>query len=443
MTTGESWAAEVAARWRVETASGVAVYPAQAAVEAMANLGINMEDAAPQLREAEKAYAAQDWSRLAQALARVSSVISNRLPLVRAGEPETWDEYRAATHLAAAPVRGRAQARSSLPADYADRVRGAWIGKCIGTALGDPVEGWTRERIAAEHAPIRGYLVPPKVENDDTAYPILVLHALDEHGPGFTSADLALEWVGHLPLAFTAEWSAIDNVKAGVFPPESRWARNPCGAWVGGAMRTEIHGLLAPLDPERAAELAFRDAVISHYREGMDGAIYTAVLTSLAFSGEDVETLLRRALDYVRADGAFAGTVERTLDACRRNGDPGRVMDELRSDLDRYHWIHTLPNLVCAVTGLVLGKRDFERSILTTLECGYDTDCSTGQTAAFLGCLLGTRGIPEAWSRPIGARLTSYVVGFEEIDFDRLIEWTTGWGARLGAGTVLGKGGAV
>jgi ADP-ribosylglycohydrolase len=442
MATSEAWAAEVAARWRVETASGVAVYPALAAVGAMENLGVDMSETAPLLRDAEQAYVRSDWSCLAIALARVNAAISARLPLVREGEPETWDEYRAAT--AAGRSRSRAAAMPpKTPDDYGERVRGAWIGKCIGTALGDPVEGWTSEAIAAAHGIVAGYLVSPKVENDDTAYPILVLHALDEYGARFTSTDLAFEWVGHLPLAFTAEWSAIEKIKAGILPPESRWARNPCGAWVGGQMRTEIHGLLAPLDPERAAEQAFRDAVISHYREGMDGAIYAAVLTSLAFSGGEIEGMLREGLDYVRPNGTFAQTVEKTLDACRRHGDRQRVLDVLRPDLDRYHWIHTLPNVACAVVGLVLGERDFGRSILTTLRCGYDTDCSTGQTAAFLGCLLGAGGIPETWSRPLGQRLTSYVVGFEEIDFERLVEWTTRWGESLARRVDVRKGGAT
>ncbi len=442
MTQGEAWTADVEARWRVVTASGVTVYPAQAAVGAMENLGADMREAAPFLREAEAAYAARDWARLAKAVARVNAVIADRLGGVRKDEPETWAEYRKLTRLASTP-RAREERRGSLPTTYADRVRASWVGKCIGTALGDPVEGWTREAIAAKYGAVTAYVAPPKVENDDTAYPILVLHTLDESGPRFTSADLALQWVGHLPVAFTAEWSAIENVKAGVFPPASRWERNPCGAWIGGAMRSEIHGLLAPLDPERAAESAFRDAVISHYREGMDGAIYVAALTSLAFAGGDVEALLRRALDYVRTRGAFRDTVERSIDACRRRGDALRVLDELRPELDRYHWIHTLPNVACAVVGLMLGERDFERSILTTLGCGYDTDCSAGQSAAFLGCLLGTDGIPEAWSRPIGDHLRSYVAGFEEVGFDRLVEWTTGWGERLSGSSDGRKEGAA
>ncbi|MDD5265075.1 MAG: ADP-ribosylglycohydrolase family protein [Candidatus Bipolaricaulis sp.] len=419
---------EIASLWSTETASGVTVYPTRAAVDALTNLGADMRGALPLLGEAEAAFAAQAWGSLAQVVARLNAVMAGQLAGIRAGEPATWDAYRSRIRGAATPPVDRAQAP-----DYPDRVRAAWIGKCIGTALGDPVEGWSRGRIAAEHGEIRTYLVPPKVENDDTAYPILVLHALDEHGPDFTSADLALEWVAHLPFAFTAEWAALENVKAGVLPPESRWDRNPCGAWVGGQMRTEIHGLLAPSDPERAGELAFRDAVISHYREGMDGAVYAAALMSLAFDGPKVEPLLRDALRFVPAEGSFAATVEEAIDACRRHGDAVRVMDALAPSIDRHHWIHTLPNIACVVTGLVLGEGDFERSILTTLRCGYDTDCSTGQTAALVGCLAGTEGIPERWSGPIGDGLRTYVDGFEEIGFDRLAEWTVGWGRRLAA----------
>jgi hypothetical protein len=106
-------------------------------------------------------------------------------------------------------------------------------------------------------------------------------------------------------------------------------------------------------------------------------------------------------------------------------------LDELRPELDRYHWIHTIPNIACVVVGLVLGDGDFERAILTTLQCGYDTDCTTGQVGAVMGGLLGSEGIPPRWSEPIGAALTSYVEGFEAIGFDDLVTWTTRCGGRL------------
>jgi ADP-ribosylglycohydrolase len=427
----EKKAQELCSRWRMETPSGVTLFPTRAAVEAMTDLGSDMAEADPLLCEAEAAVARGDWSRLAMILARINGVIGEALPALREEEPMNWSEY--ATRI----VNGSGPSGVLSAEEYADRIRATWMGKCIGTALGDPIEGWTRQRIAREYGIVRSYLAEPKVENDDTAYPILVLHALDEYGPEFTSRDLSLEWVGHLPFAYTAEWSALENLKAGLFPPESRWAGNPCGAWVGGQMRTEIHGLLFPLEPSHAGELAFRDAVISHYREGLEGAVYAAALISLAFAHPGAGDLLRQALAYVPSGGRFAETVERTMDLCYRRGEWSGVMEELGPELDRYHWIHTLPNIAAVVVGLMLGEGEFERALLTTLRCGYDTDCSAGQTGALMGCLLGTRGIPDAWREPIGPALQSYVDGFEEIAFDDLVAWTKRWGLQLAPHRVI------
>jgi len=426
MTRDEKRAREISVLWKTESASGVDIFPTRAAVQATANLGCDMAEAGPLLREAESAFQNESWDELLGRIARINALIVARLQDVRATEPASWDAYRHAI-----PGDGR---RTPVPISherYEDCVRGSWIGKCIGTALGDPVEGWTSERIEQEHGRVRDYIVPPKIENDDTAYPILVLHSLDEYGPTFTSAQLAWEWVEHLPLAFTAEWAALENVKAGVLPPESRWFRNPCGAWVGAQMRGEIHGLIAPLAPEKAAELAFRDAVISHYQEGLDGAVYAAALTSLAFAAPSIEDLLHAALAYVPPGGRFARTVSDTMAWCRRHRTWEGVYAEIREHLKPYHWIHTLPSIACVVAGLMLGNGDFEESLLLTLRCGYDTDCTAGQTGALLGTLLGASRIPEKWKGPIRNKFESYVIGFEEITFDRLTAWTCEWGQRL------------
>jgi ADP-ribosylglycohydrolase len=41
---------------------------------------------------------------------------------------------------------------------YMDKVRGAWLGKCIGGALGMPIEGWPYSRIESTYPKITGYL---------------------------------------------------------------------------------------------------------------------------------------------------------------------------------------------------------------------------------------------------------------------------------------------
>jgi ADP-ribosylglycohydrolase len=416
----------IAARWRMTTESGVIIHPMQAAVHAAGNLGCDVKAALTMLEQAEAQYQEGAYDQLMVTGARINQVLTLAIENVRQGEPAAWDAYRSTL-----PFVRRSRQEAVAPSAYDDQVKGAWLGKCVGTALGDPVEGWTRQAILTQHGWIDRYLVPPKTENDDTAYPILVLHALDEYGCAFTSEDLALEWVAHLPYAYTAEQCALDNIKAGLMPPESRWRGNPCGAWVGAQMRGEVHGLIAPLMPEVAAELAFRDAIVSHYREGLDGEIYAAVLISLAFQGLPMEELLRQALNYVPADSAVVRTVEQAMDWCRTYGEWTAVARRIEEELGHYHWIHTLPNLACVICGLLLGQGDFERTILTTLACGHDTDCSAGQAGALVGALLGANRLPEKWIAPIGKALDTYVIGFERIEIDTLADWTTAWGRRI------------
>lgn len=52
---------------------------------------------------------------------------------------------------------------------------------------------------------------------------------------------------------------------------------------VGADIRCDIFGHACPGRPERAAELAFRDAVLSHERNGVYGAIFFAATLAAAF----------------------------------------------------------------------------------------------------------------------------------------------------------------
>lgn len=93
-------------------------------------------------------------------------------------------------------------ARAGLSdADYADKVRGAWLGKCIGGALGMPMEGWRYTDIAARNPGVSSYL----------AY--------------FTGAQVGwsgINQVVHLP---RDEWKPFEvSLKAPLFDQESQFA---------------------------------------------------------------------------------------------------------------------------------------------------------------------------------------------------------------------------
>ena len=62
--------------------------------------------------------------------------------------------------------------------------------------------------------------------------------------------------------------------------------------WIGADIRSDPWGYAAPGYPEKAAEFAWRDATISHRRNGIYGAMYFSAAIAAAFAtGDPVEAL--------------------------------------------------------------------------------------------------------------------------------------------------------
>jgi hypothetical protein len=206
--------------------------------------------------------------------------------------------------------------------EYQDKVYGAWLGRCAGCLLGKPVEGWTKEKIdsylkLAQNYPLdayfpeiiphpEGYSLHPSYKesvqgridgmprDDDIDYTILGLHTLEEHGIDFTTEDLASEWLSHLPyyLVYTAERVTYRNLVNGLTPPKTATYMNPYREWIGAQIRADIWGYVTPGKPETAAKIAFKDASLSHVKNGVYGEMFVAAMISASFATEDVMEII-------------------------------------------------------------------------------------------------------------------------------------------------------
>lgn len=344
--------------------------------------------------------------------------------------PSTWEGMREAVPAWPAHEVTVSTMRRSHDAEYRDRTMAGWLGKIIGGALGTPVEGWSKEKIAADHGEIQTYLRKPDTYNDDTTFQLTFISAMEKAAGDATSWELGLEWVERIPMACTAEEIAMINLRQGIAPPLSAWLDNPYAEWIGAQMRGEVCGFVAPGDPARAATLAWRDAQISHVREGMYGEIFNAVVVSLAYNHQgDLASLVEQGLRFVPAKSLFARAVRETMEACAASKTWQEAWTRVVPRwVEPYHWVHTLSNIPAVIVGLWFGWGDFGRTIAITTQCGLDTDCNAGQSGAIAGVLLGTSGISKAWRDPIGDVMESWVVGMERIPLEELVDRT----CRLG-----------
>lgn len=339
-----------------------------------------------------------------------------------------------------------------------DRILGGWTGRMAGCLLGKPVEKIPREGIRAilesiGEWPLRQYFtaegVPEAVterypwnrascpislrenisgmpEDDDINYAMLNLYVLETYGPDFSTDDVATSWLKMMPVltVFTAERVAYNNLLAYLEPPETARHRNPYREWIGAQIRADVWGWVSPGDPSRAAELAWRDARLSHTGNGIYGEMFVAAMIAAAFTSTDVEEVLEQGLRVIPADSRLAEAIRFTCRLFHKTDDWEAAVDNLYARYGHYYWVHTINNAVLVTLALLFGSGDFERIITYAVMGGWDTDSNGATVGSIIGTMFGRQAIPEKWAAPLSNRVRTSLKGFDNSRIDELARRT-------------------
>ncbi len=322
-----------------------------------------------------------------------------------------------------------------------------------GACLDKPVEGWNEENIrkyleAANEYPMRNYV--PRLENppegtkppnagqargewdhalidDDTNYTVLALKIMEEKGPGFTTADVGQAWHNNLPYyaVCTAERQAYLNFANGLPLSQVPLYLNPYREWIGAQIRADFWGYCAPGNPELAAEFAFRDAALSHVKNGIYGEMFCAAAISASLVTDDIYEIINAGYNEIPQHSRLAETVRDCL-KWRKECDSWQEAFQkmLNTYYGKYNWVHTNNNLAIVLIALLYGWPDFEKVITISVMQGMDTDCNGATAGSIIGGALGANALPEKWIEPIGGKLETSVIGFPLPEIDELVERT-------------------
>ncbi len=349
-----------------------------------------------------------------------------------------------------------------------DRMHGAWLGRCCGCALGKPVETFmsthkgltSRQRIrtyleVASAYPLDNY-VPgrsPAEEqtgmlqcpasqreniafmetDDDIRYTVLGQKILRQHGASFDTAHVMRAWLDELPYSCvcTAETQAYRNYVARyqihlgpVVLPNADWTwvathQNPYREWIGAQIRADSWGYAAPGNPELAAEFAWRDARMSHVKNGIYGEMFVAAMIAAGFALDDPLAVIEAGLAEIPSRSRLHAETRQVIEICRRHGCKfahfEKVLDEIEALLGHYHPVHTNNNAALVVAALLLGGSDFEKVITLAVMGGWDTDCNGATAGSIFGAMHGAGAIPEKWRAPLHDTLYSQVNDYHPI----------------------------
>jgi ADP-ribosylglycohydrolase len=199
------------------------------------------------------------------------------------------------------------------PTQWTAKIHAGWVGKVAAGSGALPTELWPKERVQEKYGELA---TPPQTPDprgplDDTTLAFLGWHAAREHGSQFTTAVIAREWVTHLTEAdlkgggFGKEFlGALAEMRSGASPPIR--TGSPREEWIAAQMRAEIWGLLAPGDPQRAAEYAARDASVFNTGNAIYAAQFVAALASQLMVDPDLPRAVGVARQQIPAESVLS-----------------------------------------------------------------------------------------------------------------------------------------
>ena len=331
-----------------------------------------------------------------------------------------------------------------------ERLLGAWTGRICGCLLGKTVEGIRSGELTAflketDNFPMHRYILSTDLNeercgryqfpfstrcyadtagfmpyDDDTNYLVLAQEIIRKYGRDFTPGDVAQAWMDYQPKESycTAERVAYCNFLRGYEPPASAVYQNPFREWIGAQIRGDYFGYINPGDPESAAEMAWRDASISHVKNGIYGEMFAAAMIACAAVTADLREIVLGGLAQIPSTSRLYAAVQEIVTGYDRGGtweEAVALVHEHYDENTAHGWCHTISNAMLVTAALLYGGGDYGKTICLAVQPAYDTDCNGATVGSIVGMLRGFEGLGKEWTEPIHDTLETTLFGMNQV----------------------------
>ena len=339
------------------------------------------------------------------------------------------------------------------------KIHGAWMGRIIGCFLGKPVEGIRTDELhpllkETGNWPMKRYILAKELTDeicdkykfrlkkptyadlieyapvdDDTNYTVLSQIIVEKNGRDFSPYDVAQAWLQYQSknAYCTAERVAFCNFVKGYLPPHSAIYKNAFREWIGAQIRGDYFGYINPGNPELAAEMAWRDASISHVKNGIYGEMFIAAMLACAAVTDNIEDIIYGGLAQIPEQSRLYEAIDNVVKDYKNGVTQAEAFAKLHTTYDEHDghdWCHTISNAIIVAAALLYGEGDFGKSICMAVETGFDTDCNGATVGSILGMRNGIEGIGKEWSDPIHGELNTSIFGVGKVKVIDLVEKT-------------------
>ncbi|HYF49713.1 MAG TPA: ADP-ribosylglycohydrolase family protein [Planctomycetota bacterium] len=317
-----------------------------------------------------------------------------------------------------------------LPVDYEERVYAGVLGKIIGVYLGRPFENWTHEHIMKELGEINYYVHerlkrPLVVTDDDISGTFTFVRALEDfaYSKQITAAQIGQTWLNYIienrtilwwgGMGTSTEHTAFQRLKRGIPAPKSGSIElngRVVAEQIGAQIFIDGWGMVAPGDPELAAELAKKAGSVSHDGEAVYGGQVIAAMEAQAFYESDIGKLFDTAVRFIPKDCTIRALIDDIRNWREKDKDWKKTRERIQKayGYDKFGGgCHMIPNHAVIVLALVYCDDDFQKSLMIANTAGWDTDCNSGNVGCLMGIKNGLAAIDAGpdWRGPVSDRL--------------------------------------
>jgi hypothetical protein len=301
-------------------------------------------------------------------------------------------------------------------ADLLDKIKGGWAGQMIGVTYGAPTEFKYHGTIIPDSVeipwPESGYCqwwfdntpgIYDDIYMDLTFVEVFEKYGLDAPVERFAEAFAYAEY----PL-WHANQAARYNILNGIMPPESgHWLNNPHADDIDFQIEADFAGIMSPGMPITSAEICDKIGHIMNYGDGWYGGVYVASMYTLAFITDDIDFIVREALNMIPAKSTFYKMMADVISWSEQNED-WKVTWQLLQDKWGNHQlcpqgfsdpfnIEASINCAYIIIGLLYGEGDMGKTVDISTRCGDDSDCNPSNAGGILGTAIGYSNIPDYW----------------------------------------------
>ena len=170
--------------------------------------------------------------------------------------------------------------------------------------------------------------------------------------------------------------------------------------------------------------MAYRDAFLSHRRNGLYGAAMSAAMNAVAMVSTDIDEVIDAGMAVLPPDSAIFKACQLARELGNSDMEYEFALDALYAHVDGMHWVHTVNNAALGILGLSRSRGEFSTAITLTVMGGWDTDSIGATVGSICGALSGGRNIPSQWTLPIDDRLASSIPGCNQLKLSDLASRT-------------------